>query len=121
MPYRGSLVFDFGNGYDPNAFQRMESALVSLGWTYVETSAFVYDQPNDIADPLALQRIWQGIAVVGRASAAIGGLLSALTYSIQLVDLHKVGQTTFGGAKNPNASYADVSGRVFPGDSMPGN
>lgn len=121
LPYRAHLVFDFGSKVDTNAFQRMESALVNLQWTYVETSAFVFDQPQGMTDNQALTAIWQGIATFARGSAAIGGVLSALTYTIQRIDQSKMGQTSFGGATNPTISFTDLSQNVFPGDANPGN
>jgi len=113
------LTFDFGQGHDGSQFQRMETALLHLGWRHAETSAFVYDQSDGDPDADALVQIWQGIAVVGRATAAIGGRLSALSYTIQFLDPNQLGETQLGTWQPPNA-YNHIRVQTFPGDTQPG-
>lgn len=120
MPYRGQLIVDF-TGAATYPYQQMQAALTNLGWTYVETSAFVYDQPSGVSDAAALVSIWQGIATLARATSAIGGVLSAVTYTIQFVDPAKISQTAFGSSKNPLVAYTAISVVPFPGDAAAGN
>jgi len=119
MPYRGTLTLDFGNGQVASAFQRMETALLQLGWTYAETSAFVYDQPDDQSDATALIKSWQGIAVVGRATNSIGGRLSAMSYTTRFLDPSESARTQFGQWQPENA-YNHFRIQTFPGDMQLG-
>jgi hypothetical protein len=113
------LPLDFGHGYNTSGFQRMETALLHLGWQHAETSAFVYNQSDAQDDAAALVQIWQGIAVVGRATASVGGRLSALSYTIQYIDPNELGRTQFGTWQPANA-YDHLRVQVFPGDNQPG-
>lgn len=116
--YRGTLTFDFGSSIDRNELQRMEAALVRQGWRYVETTAFVYDQRAEESELDALTHIWQGIAIVGRASAPVGGVVSAVSFVIQRIDAQKEKQRAFGGQRAANAR--DYRQDTFPGDEQPG-
>ena len=71
--YRASLTLDYSG--TSNEYQYLVSALIQLGWTYIETSSLTITTPdrNDI---------WAGVALVMKQDGSIPGTLSALTLHV---------------------------------------
>ena len=120
MAYRGILTFDYGTRVHggENQQNRMQTALLAMGWRYTDTTAFVFEQ-SDEGDEAALSNIWQGVAIVARGSAAIGPI-TALSFVIQIVKPEEQHRDRFG-AHDPGIARDDLRTRVFPGDTKPGN
>lgn len=85
MKYKAVLTYDYARtkkddnttkwSQENNAYEALKCALVQLGWTWTETSAFVIET-ND------LNLIWQGVGLVARQGNEPGDL-SALTLVLQ--------------------------------------
>ena len=100
VPYQALLTFTFDTA-DNNAYQRMQTALLGLGWTYAETAAFVYHN-DEQPDEEALVAIWKGIEAVARGSQSAGRVTS-LNYTIQFVDTKCSSKTQLGATSPENA------------------
>lgn len=123
MAYKALLTFDFKLPKDEpekhqhnNHYNRMKTALLAEGWSYAATSAFIYEQRSE-DDAQAMDKIWQGVALVGRAMREVGRL-TALSYIIQ--DVQPSSRDKFGDHP-PTIALEDIRSRIFPGDACAGN
>jgi len=105
--YSGILNIDFtgAGGSGSNEYHELVRALLDLGWTYVETSAFIITTDD-------INLIWQGIGLVARQDASINADISALTFHIQS-SLNFGGIPHTGAAKYPNG-LANILAKPFP-------
>ena len=84
--YRAIVNIDFTNQKE-NEYQRLLSALIQLGWNYLETSALSYEG--------GLPNVLVAMELISKQCQA-AGILSALTFHIQ-------GSTDLNGKEYPQA------------------
>jgi hypothetical protein len=76
MPYLATIAIDY-TGANPNAYAKLQTALLQSGWEYSETST-LYVESDD------LDVIQRGLAVLAHGVAS-PGMLSNLSITIQYV------------------------------------
>lgn len=109
MKYRAVVNFDFT---DPkqNEYQRLITALMQIGWNYLETSALAFE--GDLPNVLAAMEL---ISKQCQAS----GILSALTFHVQ-------GSTNLDGkpypqSKSYRSALSDIRRKPLPEPLIPTN
>jgi hypothetical protein len=103
--YRGLLNVDFTN-QNNNQYDELKAALIQAGWTQVETSAFVIEDPN-------IARVWKGIEIAAKQSGA-AGILSALTFHIQLAATNFQTTVPFAALANHGQALQNILAKPFP-------
>jgi hypothetical protein len=107
MLYRGTINLDFTNA-DGNQHVRLSLALREVGWTHVETSAFICES-EDIDD------LWEGVGLVARQAAEVGEV-SAFTFHIQGAAIDFDTNVNLTSTQSPMNAVRDIKARDFPKD-----